>query len=234
MLPAKCFTPDVLICDSKLSARALCERMHDQHKSFAVLLNDPQGDRVAIGCVNDRELVIGILRHNGSLKDLTADFFINQLGQEVKKMLLKDICTMDVVTCVRNTTTAEAAHLMRKHHVGDLVVVDDPHGERTPVGVVTDRDLVVEVLALGLDPATTPVMSYLRMPAVIARDSEDTATALERMHANKVRRMPVVNSREQLVGMITLDDLLKLHATNAAALAQIIEEEQLVERRLRR
>ncbi len=149
-------------------------------------------------------------------------------------MQLKDICTVDVVTCQRNTSTTEAAQLMRKHHVGDLVVVDDPNGERTPVGVVTDRDLVIEVLALGLDPATTSVMAYLRNPVVVARDSEDSTIALERMHAHKIRRMPIIDGQEQLVGMITLDDLLALHARQAGALAHIIEEEQAFERRVRR
>jgi hypothetical protein len=208
--------------------------MRKQHKSFAVLLNDPMGDRIAMGYIDDRALVVGKLIYDVNLKDTTVDFFMRHVGQGVKKMLLKDICTVDVMTCTRSTTTAEAAKLMRQHHVGDLVVVDDPNGERTPVGVVTDRDLVIEVLALGLDPATTPVMAYLRTPVVVAQDSEDSTIALERMHANKIRRMPVIDGREQLVGMITLDDLLKLHATNAAALAQIIEEEQVLERRLRR
>ena len=77
-------------------------------------------------------------------------------------------------------------------------------------------------------------MAYLRTPVVVARDSEDSTIALERMHAHKIRRMPIIDGQEQLVGMITLDDLLALHARQAGALAHIIEEEQAFERRVRR
>jgi CBS domain-containing protein len=66
---------------------------------------------------------------------------------------------LDVVCCTRRTTVLEGAHLMRRRHVGDLVVVEDDEVEKEPIGVITDRDIVVEVLAKGLDPATTLVGS---------------------------------------------------------------------------
>src|SRR5208282_3247130 len=96
-------------------------------------------------------------------------------------MQLKDICTMEAVCCGRRTRALEAARLMRDHHVGDLIVVDDPEEERTPVGVITDRDLVLEVLGTGLDPATTEVASLLHRTLVVANESEDTAQVIDRM-----------------------------------------------------
>ena len=68
-------------------------------------------------------------------------------------MHIGEICTRSVVTCRRDASAKELAGLMRKHHVGDVIVVDEHEGRMTPAGVVTDRDLVVKVLALGIDPA---------------------------------------------------------------------------------
>ena len=132
-------------------------------------------------------------------------------------MLLRDVCMPDVVYCGPDTRVTEAAHLMRHRHVGDLVIVEDPAGDRIPLGVVTDRDIVVEVLANNLDPATTTVADIMRTPVVIAADSEDTEQAMERMRAHGVRRLPVVGAGGALVGIVTLDDLLKVLAADANA-----------------
>ena len=149
-------------------------------------------------------------------------------------MLLKDLCNPDVVHCARTTTAAAAARLMRQRHLGDLVVVDDPDDARTPVGIVTDRDLVIEVMAEGRDPAHVTVGVILGTPVVVAREDEDAATAIERMRAHGIRRLPVVDARERLIGVITLDDVLRFHADQAQALAEIVGREQAHEHRHRR
>jgi CBS domain-containing protein len=117
---------------------------------------------------------------------------------------------------------------MREKHVGDVVVVDNPDGERVPLGVVTDRDLVIEVLAQGRDPAATALSSLVRTPVVIARESEDTQLAIERMQAHGVRRIPVVDARGLLRGIVTLDDLLK---TLLADMRLLIDAESRAQRR---
>src|ERR1017187_10432853 len=137
-------------------------------------------------------------------------------------MLLKEICSPNVVCCGAQTSVLEAARLMRQKHVGDVVVVDDPHEEGIPLGIVTDRDLVLEVLGDGLDPSTTPLGSLMRTPVVIAHESEDTAQVLERMRAHGVRRIPVVAHEGETVGIITLDDLLRLFVADASALLAIM------------
>ena len=149
-------------------------------------------------------------------------------------MLLRDVCMPDVVYCGPATTITEAARLMRRKHVGDIVVVEDPEGDRIPVGVVTDRDIVVEVLANELDPATNTVTDIMRTPVVIADDGEDTAQAIERMRTHGVRRIPVVGTGGALVGIVTLDDLLKVFAADAGALLEIITKAQTYEHRARR
>jgi CBS domain-containing protein len=149
-------------------------------------------------------------------------------------MLLKDVCTMDVACCGAATTVIEAARLMRHHHVGDLVVVADPEAERIPLGVVTDRDLAIEVLAPGLDPAVTTVGALIRHPVVIATESEDTADVIERMRVQGVRRIPVVDGRGAAVGIVTLDDMLRHLADEIGTLLDIVEIGRRREQRVRR
>jgi len=149
-------------------------------------------------------------------------------------MLLSNFCTLDVACCTPRTTIFEAAQLMRKKHTGDLVVVEDDQERLEPLGVITDRDIVVEVLAKGLDPSTTLVSSVVHSPVVIAREEEDSTVALERMKAHGVRRIPVVGSRGKLTGIVTVDDMMKRLAQEANALTEIVSREQRQEERGRR
>jgi CBS domain-containing protein len=149
-------------------------------------------------------------------------------------MLLNSICMLDVACCSPRTTALEAAHIMRQKHIGDLVVVDDGGEKAKPLGVITDRDIVVEVLGKGLDPSVTLVSSLIRTPVVIANEGEDTSHALERMSSHGVRRLPVVSNSGTLVGIITVDDLLKRLAADAKSLVDIVSREQTHEERARR
>jgi CBS domain-containing protein len=146
-------------------------------------------------------------------------------------MLLNMFCMLDVVCCTPRTTVLEAAHLMRRKHVGDLVVVEDDEAEKKPLGVITDRDIVVEVLAKGMDPATTLVGSVMRTPVVIAHEDEDSALTLERMRTHGVRRIPVVGRQGSLVGVVTADDMLRRLAAEAGMLTDIISRQQALEER---
>lgn len=149
-------------------------------------------------------------------------------------MLLKEICILDVACCARNTSILGAARMMRLHHTGDLIVVDDPSEDRVPVGIITDRDIVLEVLGKELDPYKTTVGDIMSSRLVIAGSSEDTTDAMERMRAHGVRRLPVVDDAGGVIGIITLDDLLKVHAAQATALVEIVSKEQTHEQRARR
>jgi len=123
---------------------------------------------------------------------------------------------------------------MRIKHVGDLVVVEDPDGDRIPLGVVTDRDLVIEVLAKGLDPAKTQLKDIMRTPVVVATETEDSTQAIERMRMHGVRRIPVVGEGGALKGIVTLDDLLRQFAADATALLDVVVKGQNHEHRARR
>lgn len=150
-------------------------------------------------------------------------------------MLVKKVCNFDVVCSGANTSAGVAATLMRTQHVGALVVVEDCRDEeRVPLGVVTDRDLAIEVLGSDRDPATTTLGSLIRRPVVLAQEEEDTSAVIERMRAHGVRRVPVVDTRGSTTGIITLNDLIRVHVEEAAALMQIMAHGQDVERRTRR
>jgi len=149
-------------------------------------------------------------------------------------MKLKDLCVLDVACCTRDLSVVGAARMMRQQHTGDLIVVDDVDGSREPVGIVTDRDIVVEALALGRDPEQTRVDEIMTTRLVIASGSEDAGAALARMRTHGVRRIPVVDDDAVILGIVTLDDLLKLHAEQAAALLDVIATEQTRESRTRR
>lgn len=149
-------------------------------------------------------------------------------------MLVKDICTAGVVCCGVQTSAVQAAHLMRHKHVGDVVVVDDPQADGIPLGVITDRDLVVEVLGNGLDPAKTTVGSLMRKPVIIAHETEDTGTVMARMREHGVRRVPVVANEGEVVGVITLNDLLRAFIGEANGLLDIMATGQKIEQHSRR
>ena len=118
------------------------------------------------------------------------------------------ICSRNVITCQAGISVLDAAKLMRNHHVGDLVVVSDAGAGRCPVGVVTDRDIVMSVLARELDPGTLCVADIMSSPAITAFDWEDAWHVLRRMRLNGVRRMPVISDTDELIGIVTLDDLV--------------------------
>jgi len=149
-------------------------------------------------------------------------------------MQLKDLCVFDVACCTRDISVSAAARLMREHHTGDLVVIDNADEEREPVGIVTDRDIVVEVLAQGRNPEKTTVGDIMSKQVVIAAGSEDAEQALQRMVAHGVRRIPVVDDEQYVMGIVTLDDMLRIHAEQATSLAHVISKEQSREQRARR
>jgi CBS domain-containing protein len=149
-------------------------------------------------------------------------------------MSIGEYCNREVVITERGTEIREAAKLMRQHHVGDLVVVERRGDEAIPVGVVTDRDLVIEVLAQELDMEAVTVGDVMSMEIVTARESEELWDTLNRMRSQGIRRMPVVNERGGLEGIITADDIVEVIAEGVMDLAKLIRREIEREARQRR
>ena len=141
-------------------------------------------------------------------------------------MPVGEICNREVVISDKSMSVVEAARLMRTHHVGDLVVVDERDGRKLPVGIVTDRDIVVEVVAAGVNPDALKVGDIMGLDVATVRESEGLFEALRYMRNKGVRRMPVVDSAGGLVGLLTLDDLLSLLAEEMTELAKLVSQER--------
>jgi CBS domain-containing protein len=128
-----------------------------------------------------------------------------------------------------------AARLMREEHIGYLIVVEPNLGDATvnPVGVLTDRDIVVTVVARETDPRSLKVGDVMTRQPVVAAEDDSIATALQEMRRIGVRRLPVVGQRGQLVGVLSLDDVLDGLAAELQNVAGSIRREQQVESALR-
>ncbi len=145
------------------------------------------------------------------------------------------ICSRDVVFTTRDTTVSAAAKLMREHHVGSIVVVEQINGgKRLPLGIVTDRDIVVEVVAPGLDAETITVGDIMTTELVTAPESEGLLETMEIMRYKGVRRIPVVDSAGQLIGIASIDDLLEVLAEEMTELAKIVTRERAHEAQARK
>ena len=149
-------------------------------------------------------------------------------------MPISEICNREVIVVQCNDTILEAAKLMRQHHVGDVLVVEDRGGVRIPVGIVTDRDLVVEIMAPELDQMVITVGDIMAPDLVTVKENTGVFDAIQYMRAKGVRRLPVVDDSGGLVGILTLDDLLELLAEELLALAKLVKHEQKKETMSRR
>lgn len=141
-----------------------------------------------------------------------------------------EICTREVVYCGRDASVLEVAQLMRNHHVGDLIVADSSGGRLAPVGIVTDRDLVVKVLAEGVAPEALTAGDLMTREVVTAEEAESVHEAIERMRVEKVRRLPVVGADKSLVGVLSADDITEFLAEELSRLAQIAPRQSVLEK----
>ncbi|MBZ5601919.1 MAG: CBS domain-containing protein [Acidobacteriia bacterium] len=149
-------------------------------------------------------------------------------------MPIGELCIRQTVIASRETSVQDAAKLMREHHVGDLIVTDRANGKRKPIGIVTDRDIVIEVMAQGLDPTRISIEDIMAPELVSAREQDGVWETIEKMRTKGVRRVPVVDAEGTLAGIIAVDDLIELLADELGDLAKVISREQRQEAEARR
>lgn len=149
-------------------------------------------------------------------------------------MAIKEIYKRKVVTVTPETTISVAAKLMRQKHVGNVIVVKKEGRRQEPIGIVTDRDVVVEVVATGLDPSVLTVGDIMVGNLAVAREDTGIFEAIRHMRNQGVRRMPVIGKTGNLVGILTLDDLLELLALEMSTLTSVLKHEQKIEVKTRR
>jgi CBS domain-containing protein len=148
-------------------------------------------------------------------------------------MLMGEACNREVIIVGRTTSVIEAAQLMRRHHVGDVVVVEERDGQRVPVGILTDRDIVVSVIAEHVSLEQLTVGDVMSFDLLTAEEESTVWDNLQQMRAKGVRRVPVVDARGALVGILSTDDVLDLLAEELRAVARLVQSEQVKERKLR-
>lgn len=148
-------------------------------------------------------------------------------------MPIGEICNREVVFSYPNHTVREAALLMREYHVGDLVVVEE-NGKRKPVGIVTDRDIAISIVALGLDPDVITVGDIMGPELVTVRENQGVFETSQQMRLKGVRRLPIVGEEGALVGIVAVDDLVALFADELSELSKAIVREQMVEVKTRK
>ena len=144
-----------------------------------------------------------------------------------------ELCKRQVVIAYRDTPLVEAAQLMREHHVGSLVVIVDRISERVPVGLITDRDIVVAIVAKGLDERTLTAGEVMTRELVAVREEDGISEVLRVMREKGVRRVVVLTRSGALAGIVAIDDVLELVAEQMDAFVRTLHSEHVRETRVR-
>lgn len=134
-------------------------------------------------------------------------------------MSLERFCREPVVRIHPKRSVHDAALMMRDHHVGAVLVVD----EDRPIGIVTDRDIVVRAIIENRDPNTTPVRDVMSGTLTVVGSNQKIDDAIIAIRTAGVRRMPIVDAAGKAIGIVTLDDLVVLMAGELTMVAGAIQ-----------
>ena len=137
-----------------------------------------------------------------------------------------ELCNREVVIIEKSESVLDAAKLMRAYHVGDLVVVEKREGLAFPVGIPTDRDIVIELIASEVDFNAVSVGDVMSGELLTVSGEEAIADTVKLMRARGVRRVPVINKQGVLEGIISVDDLIELLAEEMSDLVDLIGRER--------
>ena len=140
-------------------------------------------------------------------------------------MTAREYCNREVIITEQNTSVTEAAILMSQHHVGDLVVIERQDEKNIPVGIVTDRDIVIEVIAQKVAPDSLTVKDIMSTGLITVDEDETLLDTLELMQKQGVRRMLVVDRQGSLQGLLSADDAIELIAEAMNNLTKLVKRE---------
>lgn len=140
-----------------------------------------------------------------------------------KQLTAGEICKRQVTVAYRKTSLVAAAQLTREDHVGSVVVVEDENGSRQVCGLITDWDIVMAVVATGLDPEPLLLEDIMSEQVVTAFETDSLLDLMNNMRDEGVRRMPVVDIDNELMGIVTMDDVLKILAHEMNALVGSVQ-----------
>ena len=142
-------------------------------------------------------------------------------------------CIREVVTVTRETPVLRCAQLMHDEHVGAVVIIDDIDGKLVPVGLLTDRDIAIEVVAFDVAAQTLTAGDLMTGELAMVRLTDDVLTVLATMREHGVRRLPVIGEDGSLEGIVTADNLWEVLAEAIDGLARLVGSEQARERKTR-
>ncbi|KVA14317.1 histidine kinase [Burkholderia ubonensis] len=143
------------------------------------------------------------------------------------------VSTQPVESCTVDCSALELAERMRRAHVGDIVVIEYRNGDAVPIGLVTDRDLVLEVMACGDDPEQVTAGQIMSRGLIVVSDTDEIGVALDAMRRSGIRRLPVVDDAGRLAGIVTFDDIVEYLAALFGGIAEIGKLQQIEEQRFR-
>ena len=148
-------------------------------------------------------------------------------------MKVSQCCKHDVVVASPKDDLAHAAQIMRDKHVGFLIVVEGGGDRRVPIGVVTDRDIVVQVIAREVEPRNLVIGDVMTRAPVYCKETDDMEDVIKRMEGAGIRRMPVVNDRGGLTGVFAIDDAIMMMSKMLVSITGAVRREQRIEREFR-
>lgn len=148
-------------------------------------------------------------------------------------MRIGEYCNQDVITMRGDESVKTVAELMRRYHVGDVVLVEQHKGQSIPKGIITDRDIVVEIVAKGIDANSLTAQDLITRPLLTVHEDDNLFDCLTIMRTKGVRRLPVVNDHKALVGIITLDDITALLTGMLFNVVGIVDRQQQIETKQR-
>jgi CBS domain-containing protein len=135
------------------------------------------------------------------------------------------ICSREVIVAGPGEPLRTAVQLMHAQRVGSIVICEDLHGRRIPVGIVTDRDVALSLLHHDSEVAAIPLRLVMSTDPLVLFEDQDISEALDFLRARGVRRAPVVDAARSLVGIVSIDDLLGVIARQLADIARLIERQ---------
>jgi predicted transcriptional regulator len=148
-------------------------------------------------------------------------------------MKIGKVCNREVIVTDKGSNVLEAAKLMRQHHVGSLLVISRDSDGNRPVGIITDRDIVVEVLAEEVSLDKVAVEDLMTKSLIVANEDDDLFDTVRKMRVKAVRRIPVIDAKGLLVGIFTMDDLIELLHEELGNIVSLVSREQKIEQKQR-
>src|SRR5688500_13598896 len=118
----------------------------------------------------------------------------------------KDVMTSNPICCVAEDNVIKAAQMMAEQNVGSIPVVEDTQSKKL-IGIITDRDITANVVARHLVRSTVRVIDAMSRELIVCRDNEPVAQAVQAMAAHQVRRIPVVDKKNRIAGIISQGDV---------------------------